>query len=577
MLIQYGATANFVVSYDSTFTGGSQPDGPGLAQGVLDYCEYDLTRLSLLFGGILPPAASLPIRINLIPGLGGASNNGSNLIDCKCNLNTTPEGLPALVVAEEAEIFMVLQNRGWIAGWSNGEALSRVLAGVLYPNRAWLFSAGQGWLNSARPDWVTAVDHTDGNSLSYGCGTLFLTWLADQLGHSWPAIVQAGAPNTSTLAETAGLLGVANPWQSFSSLIAADLPPGSNLPSHPTELGQPSEPTDDPYPLAPPAGVPALYMRHNLADDGTSHTGSLSDSPDIIVRNNPVANPQATFSTPASIVSDAESDPYVAVGQANYVYLRAWNRGADAPNTFATVYWSPPSTLVSPDLWTLIGSSYYPDVPPGSVVQASNPGVVWPADKIPAAGHYCFVAMIGNAASPPPDPSSFATFDDYMNYIFANNNITWRNFNVGLQLGPLPPWWRFRQLPVLVAGAWDKARPFAIEVEAELPDESCLALNVPHWLGRAAKPGHGVVEEMEDFEREPAERRRLLVPLPVKGRHLLGEIELPRGARAWSRLLVELPDAGAKEPYRVVIRQLYRSREVGRITWQATHRRLNEA
>jgi hypothetical protein len=40
MMIQYGATANFVVSYDSSFTGGSaQPNGPALAQAVLDYCE----------------------------------------------------------------------------------------------------------------------------------------------------------------------------------------------------------------------------------------------------------------------------------------------------------------------------------------------------------------------------------------------------------------------------------------------------------------------------------------------------------------------------------------------------------
>ena len=51
MMIQYGATANFVVSYDSSFTGApGQPNGPALAQSVLDYCEYDLLRLSMLFG-----------------------------------------------------------------------------------------------------------------------------------------------------------------------------------------------------------------------------------------------------------------------------------------------------------------------------------------------------------------------------------------------------------------------------------------------------------------------------------------------------------------------------------------------
>ena len=134
MLIQYGTTPNFVVSYDSTFTGGGQPNGQALAQGVLDYCEYDLTRLSMLFGNILPPPANLPIQINLVPGVGGASNNLVNIINCFCNLNTETLGLPALVVAEEAEIFMNLQNRGWIAGYSNGEALSRVSAQILSRN-----------------------------------------------------------------------------------------------------------------------------------------------------------------------------------------------------------------------------------------------------------------------------------------------------------------------------------------------------------------------------------------------------------------------------------------------------------
>ena len=570
MLIQYGATTNFVVSYDSAMTGGAQADGPALSQSVLDVCEYDLERLSLIFGGILPPPATLPIQINLVPGAGGGSNNGSNLITLNCPASEKPDGPPGVVAAELAEIFMAFQGKGWIAGWSNGEALSRIMASVLYPNRAWLFASAQAWLNSTVPDWVGNVDHTDQNQLSYGCGILFLYWLADQMGKTWPAIVQAGAPSTSTLAETATLLGVAKPFKSFMDTLYAHLTPGSVLPSHPTGFGQPPEPTDDPFPLGPPAGqLPALYMRHNLADDGTSHTGSLSDSPDIILRNNAVANPQATFSTATSVGSDAESDPYVIAGQANNVYLRVWNRGADAPNTFATVYWSPPSTLVSPDLWTLIGSSYYPDAPAGQVVKVSNPGVVWPADKIPAAGHYCFVATVGDAAAPAPTASSFATFDDFMNFIQANNNITWRNFNVGPPgpPGPLPPAGGFHQLPVLIAGAWDWARLFEIEVEAELPPGSRLILDAPHWLGRTARPAHGKIEETEDKGRERADRRRALVPLPARGRHRLGEFELPKAARAWSRLLIEMPEDRRKEPYRLIIRQLYRGREAGRVTW----------
>jgi hypothetical protein len=571
MMIQYGATTNFVVSYDSSFTGApGQPNGPVLAQSVLDYCEYDLVRLSMLFGNILPPAASLPIQINLVPGAGGANNNLVNIINCNCNPNTDPVGLPGLVVAEEAEIFMSLQAKGWIAYWSNGEALSRVCGQILYPSRAWLFSTGQSWLNAVRPDWVDNVEQTDQDFVSTGCGSLFLNYLAYQLNFSWPDIIGAGAPTTNTLAETAQILGVTNVWLNFFNLITTYLPPGASLPAEPTSFGQPPEPTDDPYPLGPlPAQVPILYTRHNLADDGTSHTGSLSDSPDIILKNNPVVNPQATYSTAASVNSDTESDPDVVTGQTNYVYTRVWNRGADATNVFASVYWSPPATLVSPNLWNLIGTAYYPDVPPGSVVEVSNPGITWPADKLPGPGHYCFVAAVGNADDPATNPASFATFDDFVNYIYANNNITWRNFNV-VAPGPHPlkhPFGEFIPLRFLIAGAWDKPRVFALETHAELPEGSRMGFEVPHWIGRGLKPAHPKLEEFEDSEADPENRRRLRIPLPAHGRQALGQIELPAGTAAASHLLVHIPARQHQQPAKVVIRQLYLEREVGRITW----------
>ena len=73
MMINAGQTANFVVWYDNSLTNSNPPNtGPALAQAVLDYCEYDLARLSLLFGGILPPrrrclsrSTSCPARVEL--------------------------------------------------------------------------------------------------------------------------------------------------------------------------------------------------------------------------------------------------------------------------------------------------------------------------------------------------------------------------------------------------------------------------------------------------------------------------------------------------------------------------------
>ena len=157
-MINAGQTANFVVWYDNSLTNSNPPNtGPALAQAVLDYCEYDLARLSLLFGGILPPQASLPITVNLVPGAGGAWNDGVNSITCNISAGSSVQGISALVVAEEAEIFMNVQADGWNPGWSNGEALSRVSAQVLYPNRAWLFSTGEGLAQQQSASGSTAT------------------------------------------------------------------------------------------------------------------------------------------------------------------------------------------------------------------------------------------------------------------------------------------------------------------------------------------------------------------------------------------------------------------------------------
>jgi hypothetical protein len=574
--VPYGTTSNFDILYDTTLSA----NGPALAQVVVDYGDDAIDRLNVLFGQVLT-AANLPIRLVLTPPdqihKGGAMNDGVRHIWWYCDTTysaTGTAGRPGIVVAELAEIYMVAQNKGWVLNWSNGEALSRVIPGLLYPENAWLACVGNNWLNgipgspnAARSNWVDQTYPSDVEGVSYGCGTLFLNYLANQLKYTWPAIIGAGAPATRTLAETAQQLGVPNAWQGFINLINQQLPQGTSLPAQPTSFGQQPQPTDNPYPLPSPSGaVPALYIRHNLADDGTSHTGSLSDSPDIIVKNIAVSDPQSLYSTPASIASDTQSDPDVLTGQTNYVYTRVWNRGADATNVFATVYWSPPATLVTPDKWKLAGSAYYPHVPAGSMVEVSAPGISWPADQLPGAGHFCFVATVGNSDAPPPVPQDFATFDAYVDYIYQHNNITWRNFNVVVPPPHMhrPPRWI--HLPFHITGAWDRPRVFALETHADLPEGSHLALHLPHWLGQGLKPAHPDFEESEE-DRDAEGRRHLRLPLHAQRVKHLGEVELPGGTAASSRMTLHIPAEAHLREHKLVVRQLYRGREVGRITW----------
>lgn len=559
-MVLAGQTTHFIVSYDDSISlaNGYQASGLALAQAVLANCENDLATLSNLFGGLMPAPASLPFQINLIPGGGGGSHPGclSTVISCFISPNSDIVGVPLTMDAEVAEVFMATQAQGVNCAFSNGEALSRVLPTVLYPKLRWRFMNGTGWLNSSnpsRPDWVTNTNPTDQDLVSIGCGTLFYNYLAYQLNFSWRDIIAAGAP---TLAQTAANLGATNAFANFAALLAQYFP--ANQTANLVD--------DDPFPL----GRPSLYLRHNLADDGTSQTGPLATSPDIIVKNNPVANPQATYSTPASINSDTESDPNVITGQDNYVYLRVWNRGVDATNVTATVYWSPPATLVAPNLWHLINSAPFADVPVGNLVQVSSPGITWPSASIPVPGHYCFVATVGNATEPAPTPTTFNSFNDFVNYIYAHNNITWRNFNV-VPMGKHRsggPFHGFIPLPFLVTGAWDKPHNFAFETFAQLPQASRMALQVPYWLGRGFQPAHSNLKEYEDADTDPDDRRRLRIQLNPHGVQRVGQIELRGGTSAASHLLVHIPAKQRERPYKVTIRQLYAGREVGRITWQ---------
>jgi len=556
MIVPVGSTSHFNVLYDDSLSYAQ-----ALASDVLNSCEADLSTLSGIWVGTVVPAS---FQVTIINGGGGGFHSGTNITLHASSTQDAP-GISSLLVAEVDEVFMSQQlavlGKGFNPGYSHGEGLSRVLAAELYPAVAGRWGVGLTWLNTTpRPDWVSATDPSDQHEVSYGCASLFLNYLHYQLGFTWQQIVGAA---DNTLALIAQNLGVHNAYNDFFAVVARHYPVGTAV--SPAQL--PHDPEgfaiDNLFPLS------CLYMRHNLADDGTSHTGPLSISPDIIVKNNPVANPQATYSTPTSIASDHESDANVIDTQDNYVYLRVWNLGANAITVTSTSYWSEVATLVTPSMWNLIGQAQYPNVPAGRQVEVSMPGLTWSSANIPAPGHYCFIATVGNAADPAPTPTSFATFNDFMNYIEANNNITWRNFNVvdmaHLKLNRRFP--EFAELPFLITGAWDERREFALETHADLPHATRLALTVPAWLGHSIKPRPATLEEYEDDDADPGDRRRARILLDPHGRSLLGALHLDAGGAIVSHLLVHMPDEYSKRPHQVSVRQTYREKEIGRITW----------
>ncbi len=312
--------------------------------------------------------------------------------------------------------------------------------------------------------------------------------------------------------------------------------------------------------------APDLYIRDHVGDTGVPHAGPVSASPDIILSPAPVANPQAAFGAGSGTENSATLGFRAEVGQDNHIYVRVLNQGGSpAADVEATVYWSPVATLVTPDLWTRVGSTTLPSVPAGEQLTVSGP-IVWARADIPAAGHYCFVGLVGHAADPAPGPADFLNWDNFLRFIRENNNVTWRNFNVEDNLPDvvepsLPE--GFRALPFMAPGAPDRDRPMALEVIAQLPPGAKVLLEVPAAFYERL---HGRF----DAPRVSFDRQRGVARLPLNptGDTHLGEILFPAGSRAELRLLVHVPPEHRALSHRLAVRQLWEGMEVGRVTWQ---------
>jgi len=306
--------------------------------------------------------------------------------------------------------------------------------------------------------------------------------------------------------------------------------------------------------------APDLYIRDFVGDIGDPHTGAISASPDIIVRNAREPDPTAAFGAGSGNENNAALISEVKAGQNNFIYVRVLNRGpAAAVNVTASIYWSPVATLVTPDLWTLVGSVNIPIVPPNLLTVSD--AIVWPAASIPATGHYCFVGLIGNAADPAPNPAAFQDWANYQSFIRNNNNVTWRNFNVVSSEKCIIDDLDYVVLAFLAPGTPEKARRMRLEVTAQLPQGARVFLEgPPDFLDLFDSPS--------PFSKDDAERKVRLVPVNPHGRYSLGEALLPAKSRTKLQLLVHIPEKFRANAYEVYASQLFEGLEVGRVTWR---------
>ena len=310
--------------------------------------------------------------------------------------------------------------------------------------------------------------------------------------------------------------------------------------------------------------APDVYLRDFVGDTGDPHLGAISSSPDVILRQTAVADPQGAFGAGSGTENDMTLGYEAEAGQDNFVYVRVLNRGGSAAaNVTTTVYWAPPSTLLTPDLWTLLGSTTLPSVPTGDLLTVSN-GITWPSAAIPAPGHYCFVSILDAPRDPGPAPADFLDWDNFTTFIRNNNNVTWRNFNVVNNVPPPraePP--GYVALPFLAAGAPDKARRMRFEIMPRLPAGAGVILELPPEFAELLRVRH------RPMPFKGADRCRVVhLPLNHCGCTQFPEVIFPAKARIPMRLLVKIPEELRQHEFELFARQLYEGEEVGRVTWR---------
>lgn len=97
------------------------------------------------------------------PALGYHYGCSGTDLYCKAKLNPIDLDYTRLALVSEAvEVFSFVvsfgRHLGWNCGHSNGEGLSRVLAGELYPARQHIDATAATWLDTGRPNWVDRTD-----------------------------------------------------------------------------------------------------------------------------------------------------------------------------------------------------------------------------------------------------------------------------------------------------------------------------------------------------------------------------------------------------------------------------------
>lgn len=255
-----GSTAYFNITYEDSLSQAKRR-----AQYLLANVDEDFYTLLNYFGQerkLYGDAVTTVITVQVQKD-GKAHNNGykadGSMLITLDSLEAAgataagDDGAMALFVAEMCEIMMsyAYQKTGgkWRANDSNGEGLSRFLAGTMHPTGYYYSANGLGpsvntWFSASdrdqsNRDFVSHVNNTDTEEYSYGCALAFIYYLNAQLNYPIGDIILNGG---ALLSDTyRNLTGKTDAWSTFTALLDSYYPPANLI----------SLPSDNPFPLLP--------------------------------------------------------------------------------------------------------------------------------------------------------------------------------------------------------------------------------------------------------------------------------------------------------------------------------------
>lgn len=296
-----------------------------------------------------------------------------------------------------------------------------------------------------------------------------------------------------------------------------------------------------------------LHMRDNLQDTGIepSTGSSLCRSPDVNHYRQQLINPQATLGTPAAQGQDNLFEN-IEIGQPNYIYVRVRNRGYSASDAEVDVYWTRPSTLPTPASWNSIGTITVPSVAVDEFKVAGP--LTWPSAQIPAGGHYCFVAILGNANDPKPDHSAVVSSADFNAFIRNNNNVVWKNFDVTDAFAG-----SYQRYDFQIQGWPRVSQRSDLEIE-----RSGLPAGVEVELRLLKRLTEGTTAVGLSMSSETAMYRRYAITSPALG--ALREMPLNSSDNTEATLYLTFPEDTPDGAYEISVVQKIDGLEMGRIT-----------